>query len=900
MSEFILTGKGGRRKRYEDSEWEDVNGPSGTTLQIEGEEEKKGQGTLPKLERQEDSLKINKDNGSESRDFKTLRDISRREYLKNRLESKLEQLSEEILAYELSLKQLSKEDKKSYQEKLKIYNAIKERNDVMEADLYTYQPPTDYMTADGKLDRKRKLELLISKARVYEDGRTKKNKYETQWEAEQMEKAKQLQLRTDEIKFGDQKQYEFVFDEDQFLDFDEDEALEGDENHGPPGVVQKNMTSVKQLLPVFSYRREFLDAVRDNQVLIVVGETGSGKTTQLPQYLFEEGYTKGNNSTSLQIACTQPRRVAATSVATRVAEEMNVKLGEEVGYTIRFEDKSSEKTIIRYLTDGMLLREFLADPELLKYSAIMIDEAHERTLSTEILLSLLKDIMKLRKDLKLIVASATINAKSFSEFFNNAPVFNIPGRRFPVDIHYTKNPEANYIQAAITTIFQIHTTQDINGDILVFLTGQDEIETIEESLNESISMLGSSIQPMEICPLYANLPPELQSAVFKPTAPNTRKVVLATNIAETSITIDGIKFVIDPGYVKQNVFNASTGMESLVVVPCSRASANQRAGRAGRVGPGKCFRLYTKWSFYNEIEANSTPEILRTNLTTTILLLLSLGINDLVNFDFMDRPSPNALMRSLELLYSLGALNSKGQLTKLGRTIAEFPIDAMLAKCLIFAARYNVVEEILSIISMVSESSNLFYRPKDKKEQADKKKEYFNQPEGDQLTLLNIWEQWEESGFSKQWCEDNFIQYKTMKRTKAVREQLKHQCNRHGVESFDGEEKLKDYESKTVAIQKVIVSGYFSHICRLSKMGDSYINLKRKQTVYIHPSSSLYSVKPPPKLVLYHELVLTSKEFMRNCMIVDDKWVSEFGAHYYSKSELESISSKRGVSKLKV
>lgn len=732
-------------------------------------------------------------------------------------------------------------------------------------------------------NKRLKHELLHSKpTKSYENKPGKP--YENQWELEQYKKATQI---TSSLVVEPTQEYDYVFDESQFVDFGLEDLMEGDDSNQKDNKELERILSldeVKKSLPVYTYRDEFLQAIGSNQVLIVVGETGSGKTTQLPQYLHEAGYSKDNQGNPLIIGCTQPRRVAATSVATRVADEMNTTLGQKVGYSIRFDDKSSNQTVIKYMTDGMLLREFLNDPKLTKYGAIMIDEAHERTLSTEILLSLLKDIATTRPALKLIIASATINASKFSDFFGGSPILNIPGRRFPVEIFYTKSPEANYAQAAITTIFQIHITENAeSGDILVFLTGQEEIELMEESLQESISKLGSEIRPLLICPIYANLPNEMQSKIFEPTPKGSRKVVLATNIAETSITIPGVAYVIDPGYVKQNAYNPSTGMESLVVVPCSRASADQRAGRAGRVGPGKCFRLFTKWSFYHELEANPIPEILRSNLVSVLLLLLSLGINDLINFDFMDAPSSEAIIKSLELLYALGALSSSGGLTKLGKIMSDFPIDPMFTKTLITGNELGVFEHVLSVVSILGESSTLFYRPKDKKDQADKAKERFKDDKGDHLTLLRVWNEWVDVGFSNQWCQDYFIQYKTMRRIKNIREQLLRVCEKNGMKKTG-----KDVDSSLVnsLVQKSIVAGFFPNVVRLSQMGDSYRRLKKNQVVSIHPSSGLYVVKPPPKLVLYHELVLTSKEYMRNCMIIESSWVKEYAEHYYSGQEL--------------
>ena len=439
------------------------------------------------------------------------------------------------------------------------------------------------------------------------------------------------------------------------------------------------MQQQRESLPIFKLRDELTKAVNDNQVLVVIGETGSGKTTQMTQYLAEAGYTSRG-----KIGCTQPRRVAAMSVAKRVAEEFGCRLGEEVGYAIRFEDMTSPETVIKYMTDGMLLREALLDDLLSNYTIIMLDEAHERTIHTDVLFGLLKKCCVKRPDLKIIVTSATLDAEKFSSYFMNCPIFTIPGRTFPVEVMYTKAPESDYMDASLITVMQIHLTEP-EGDILLFLTGQEEIDAACQTLFERMKGLGPSVPDLHVLPVYSSLPSEMQTRIFDPAPPGSRKVIVATNIAEASLTIDGIYYVVDPGFAKQKVFNPKIGMDSLVVAPISQASARQRSGRAGRTGPGKCFRLYTESAFKNEMLPSSVPEIQRSNLGTTTLTLKAMGINDLLHFDFMDPPPPPTLIGALEELYNLGALDEEGLLTRLGRKMAEFPLEPPMSKMLIAA-----------------------------------------------------------------------------------------------------------------------------------------------------------------------------------------------------------------------
>ena len=385
-----------------------------------------------------------------------------------------------------------------------------------------------------------------------------------------------------------------------------------------------DILKIRRELPVHAQRDEFLKLYQNNQIMVFVGETGSGKTTQIPQFVLFDEMPHLENT---QVACTQPRRVAAMSVAQRVAEEMDVKLGEEVGYSIRFENKTSNKTILKYMTDGMLLREAMEDHDLSRYSCIILDEAHERTLATDILMGLLKQVVKRRPDLKIIIMSATLDAEKFQRYFNDAPLLAVPGRTYPVELYYTPEFQRDYLDSAIRTVLQIHATEEA-GDILLFLTGEDEIEDAVRKISLEGDQLvrEEGCGPLSVYPLYGSLPPHQQQRIFEP-APEShngrpgRKVVISTNIAETSLTIDGIVYVVDPGFSKQKVYNPRIRVESLLVSPISKASAQQRAGRAGRTRPGKCFRLYTEEAFQKELIEQSYPEILRSNLSSTVLEL---------------------------------------------------------------------------------------------------------------------------------------------------------------------------------------------------------------------------------------------------------------------------------------
>uniref|UniRef100_A0A8C9YHP5 ATP-dependent RNA helicase DHX8 n=1 Tax=Sander lucioperca TaxID=283035 RepID=A0A8C9YHP5_SANLU len=593
--------------------------------------------------------------------------------------------------------------------------------------------------------------------------------------------------------------------------------------------TQMSILEQRESLPIYKLKEQLIQAVHDNQILIVIGETGSGKTTQITQYLAEAGYT-----TRGKIGCTQPRRVAAMSVAKRVSEEYGCCLGQEVGYTIRFEDCTSPETVIKYMTDGMLLRECLIDSELGQYAIIMLDEAHERTIHTDVLFGLLKKTVQKRTDMKLIVTSATLDAVKFSQYFYEAPIFTIPGRTYPVEVLYTKEPETDYLDASLITVMQIHLTEP-PGDVLVFLTGQEEIDTACEILYERMKSLGPDVPELIILPVYSALPSEMQTRIFDPAPPGSRKVVIATNIAETSLTIDGIYYVVDPGFVKQKVYNSKTGIDQLVVTPISQAQAKQRAGRAGRTGPGKCYRLYTERAYRDEMLTTNVPEIQRTNLASTVLSLKAMGINDLLSFDFMDAPPMETLITAMEQLYTLGALDDEGLLTRLGRRMAEFPLEPMLCKMLIMSVHLGCSEEMLTIVSMLS-VQNVFYRPKDKQALADQKKAKFHQPEGDHLTLLAVYNSWKNNKFSNPWCYENFIQARSLRRAQDIRKQMLGIMDRHKLD-------VVSCGKATVRVQKAICSGFFRNAAKKDPQ-EGYRTLIDQQVVYIHPSSALFNRQP--------------------------------------------------------
>ena len=643
-------------------------------------------------------------------------------------------------------------------------------------------------------------------------------------------------------------------------------------------------------LPVWQQQEEFTETLAKNQTLILVGETGSGKTTQVPQFVVEAGYTKDGK----MCVCTQPRRVAAMSVARRVADEMDVTIGEEVGYSIRFEEATGPKTFMKYSTDGMLLREAMTDPLLSRYSVIVIDEAHERTLATDVLFGLLKEVLLKREDLKVVVMSATLEAEKFQGYFLEAPLMRVPGRLHPVEIFYTQDPERDYLEAAIRTAVQIHACEP-PGDILIFLTGEEEIEDACMKIRREIGNAGDKVGDAKVVPLYASLPPQQQQRIFDEAPPPRngiagRKIVVSTNIAETSLTIDGVVYVLDPGFSKQKVYNPRIRVESLLVSPISRASAHQRAGRAGRTRPGKCFRLYTEASFKKDLQEQTYPEILRSNLGSVVLQLKKLGIDDLVHFDFMDPPAPETLMRALELLNYLGALDDDGNLTQVGKVMSEFPLDQQLAKMVCVSPQFTCANEILTITAMLS-VPNPFIRPRDQQKEADDAKAQFSHVEGDHLTLLNAYHAFKQNGEDSQWAWNNYLNFRAMKSADNVRSQLTRIANRYDMNLRSTEFTSRDYY---LNIRKAILSGYFMQVAHLERKG-SYLTVKDNQEVSLHPSTCLDN---KPQWVVYNEFVLTTKNYIRTCTTVEGAWLIEIAPHYFDLSNFPACEALQVLQRL--
>ncbi|KIM57942.1 hypothetical protein SCLCIDRAFT_1114768 [Scleroderma citrinum Foug A] len=588
------------------------------------------------------------------------------------------------------------------------------------------------------------------------------------------------------------------------------------------------------------------------------------------------------------IAVTQPRRVAATSLATRVAAEQGVKLGGVVGYSVRFDETCGVETKIKYVSDGMLVRELLSDPVLSRYSVIILDEAHERTLRTDFLIANLKTIQAKRKQvtdakgkgkgaaseanpLKIIVMSATLDAEKFSRFYNNAKILYVKGRQHPVKTFHTAVGQTDYVDSALRTFFQIHVDQP-PGDVLIFLPGQEDIDSLEKSIKMYARRLPVSCMNVLVFPMYASLPPSLQARIFSSTPAKSRKCILATNIAETSITIPGIKFVIDTGKCKEKRYlskNTGGGFDTLLTRDITKASAMQRAGRAGREGPGFCFRLYTEEAF-NGLAAAAEPEIRRCSLTQSVLELKCLG-QDLEAVEFMDPPDINSVVAALKTLWILGALDNSKALTPLGRQMASFPVEPNLA-CIILASNtHGCTSEVVDIVSLISSSSNLFLDITDQRDAIADARSKFRHPSGDHLTMLNALRAYQEmaqsesKGSRRDWCRQHFLNERTLTEALKIRDQLRLTCQRA---KLDWRGSKKDSEE---AVMRSFTAGLIQNSALLQPDG-TYKQLMGHSVVKIHPGSTLADKKVPA--IIFDELVYTSQIYARGVSSVPRSYFS--------------------------
>ena len=726
-------------------------------------------------------------------------------------------------------------------------------------------------------------------------------------------------------------------------------------------------------LPVDMVAKEIVATILSHKTTIIVGETGCGKSTRLPQHLLKElrrqqGTRKphledsGSKDKFISIVCTQPRRVAAVTIAGRVSKEMRCTLGQQVGYTVRFDDKSCHSTQLKYVTDGVLLREAMSDPDLSRYNMIMLDESHERSLQTDILMGLIKTLQMKRSGLKVIIMSATLDVDLFRSFFSDVAIVKVPGRQYPVQAFYLRSPEPDFINAALLSCLQIHEQDDhitdggisVNrrhetdkGHVLVFLPGREEIEGLQLLLEDALPSVNNTsstlLQDFEIRPLYAAMSPEEQLRVFEPSPPGVRRFILATNIAETSVTLTGIRYVVDTGYAKTRWIQSSTGMEMLKTMPISKSQSNQRAGRAGRVGPGYVYRLYTE-SAFETLQEQSVPEIQRVSMAQVVLSLLALGVKEVTDFPFLSPPSESVLKKALYSLFTFGAINREKEITEHGRAMAALPLDPQYSHMLLKSAEYGCTKEILTAVAVLS-SESVYLHPsnEEKKRVAFQAHRVFYAKNGDISTLCNIYDAWLKANRLQGWANANFMNQKSLQHAYHVRNQLE--------QLLKSSHHLKIDVSASCAPEqepflKCIAAGLFLQVARrndgdVSKFteGDDDISKSTEglfkvdsssfrfldtsertlapfklyrtgEPVQIHPSSCLFHTlrtalsnhgandegrqrnpfqskkqnskkKQLPSCVVYAELLVTSKRYLRGITIIDENWLPEIAPQMF-------------------
>ena len=651
--------------------------------------------------------------------------------------------------------------------------------------------------------------------------------------------------------------------------------------------------SLPEELPVAAHEKDILEALQEHPVLVLAGETGSGKTTQIPKLCLKAGFGLRG-----KIGCTQPRRIAALSVSRRVAEELRVPWGEDVGASIRFQDRTSPRTLIKFMTDGILLNELQRDPLLLDYEVLIVDEAHERSLNIDFILGFLRRLRDERPDLKIIITSATIDTGRFSEAFGGAPIIEVSGRLYPVEVEYrpVNHPDSedsfyeNTIEATAGVTREIVTRYPF-GDILIFMSGERAIREARDQLE------GLALPQTDILPLFGRLSSADQQKIFKPS--NRRRIVIATNIAETSITIPGIRYVIDTGLARISRYSPHTRTRRLPIEPISQSSARQRAGRCGRVQAGVCFRLYTEEELLSRPEYTQ-PEILRSNLASVLLQLLDMNIHDVEAFPFIDPPSPAALRGGANLLRELKAIDAENHLTPLGRKLARMPVDPTIATMLLHAPRETCLREILVIAAGLS-IQDPRERPADAESAADQAHRQFQHPESDFLSLYLLLYAFKKkkkirsrNGLRK-WCKDNYISYLRLREWKDIHSQLVEvlkEMNAYRIHDLD-----TDYR----AVHRTILTGLLGNVARRDRGNHYHATHSRK--VMLFPGSVLFDQKarseerkkkknPPtrtPEWILAGEWLETSRLFARTAARIDPDWILDLGRHLFRESVSEPV-----------
>ncbi|CDK28348.1 unnamed protein product [Kuraishia capsulata CBS 1993] len=653
----------------------------------------------------------------------------------------------------------------------------------------------------------------------------------------------------------------------------------------------RSLLQVRESLPVYKVKDELLKRILAEKVSILIGETGSGKSTQIPQFLIP------HNKRS--IAVTQPRRVAAINLATRVAQENGSRLGARVGYSVRFDNRANSSTRLKYLTDGMLLRELMIDPKLSNYSTIIIDEAHERTVLTDLLIGFLKGLLydkrKNDKEFRIIIMSATLDAERFSKFFDNAPILFVEGKMYPVNRFYLGEPSEDIVDSTIRTVMTINQSEQ-QGDVLCFLPGQEEIDKAVSSLQKIAPQLPRTVPLLMPLPLYAALPTTQQTKIFNPVKSHERKVILATNIAETSITVPGIKYVVDSGLRKVKVWRHSLGISTLLTMPISQASATQRTGRAGRESSGKCYRLYTE-DDYLKLAEQTEAEIMRSDIISSVLMLKKLGVDDILNWNWLQNPGKESMVFALQQLYSLAALNDSGQITDLGRKMAVLPLSPHLSAVLLTAYEMHSLVPVIDITACLSVDNLVLNPAYDRRDEVNEKRRaacILGRKYGDLVMLkelLDIFLDISDTQEKKQWCRDLDLSYKGFKNVIRVRQQLREymdnllRTKRDGPSIFELEGETVDEFTGEVKYERTLdvstllkpfIRGFISNTA-IGMPDRSYRTIGSGQLVAIHPSSLLFSQKL--EAIMYIEHVYTTRGYSRKVSSIELSWLQEAAPH---------------------